>query len=77
MNNEFQGSLPLVLMFEVMPDTVSLKAGNLDELMRSLDVYISIRPKPKQNVYSVVIKGLEKNASKFLCLFQLQVNPYL
>lgn len=53
-------------MFEVSPETVSLKAINLDELMQSLDVYISIRPKPKQNVYSVVIKGLEKNAGKFL-----------
>ncbi|KAK7603956.1 hypothetical protein V9T40_004229 [Parthenolecanium corni] len=56
------GSLPLVLMFEVTPESVSLKAINLDELMQSLDVYISIRPKPKQNVFSVVIKGLEKNA---------------
>lgn len=52
-------------MFEVSPETVPLKAINLDELMQSLDVYISIRPKPKQNVYSVVIKGLEKNAGKF------------
>lgn len=33
--------------------------------MQSLDVYISIRPKPKQNVFSVVIKGLEKNSGKF------------
>ncbi len=50
-------------MFEVMPETVSLNTGNLDELMRTLDVYISVRPKPKQNVYSIVIKGSEKNAS--------------
>lgn len=52
-------------MFEVMPETISLNAGILEEIMRTLDVYISIRPKPKQNVYSVVIKGLEKNASEF------------
>lgn len=60
----FQGSLPLVLMFDFVPDSTLLNAGYLEEIMHSLDVYISVRPKPKQNVYSVIIKGLERNAGK-------------
>lgn len=58
----FQGSLPLVLMFDLLPEVVSLNSTMLDELMQSLDVYISIREKTKQSIYSVVIKGLERNA---------------
>lgn len=65
----FKGSLPLVLMFDVMPDVAAWSEDQdkmLNDIMQTLDVYISIRHKPKQNIYSVVIKGLERNASKFL-----------
>lgn len=51
-------------MFDLMPEVVSLNPATLDDIMQTLDVYISIRHKPKQNIYSVVIKGLEKNASE-------------
>ncbi|XP_065223706.1 protein bicaudal C homolog 1 isoform X2 [Planococcus citri] len=57
------GSLPLVLMFDLTSEVVSLNPETLDEIMQSLDVYISIRFKHKQNIYSVVIKGLERNAT--------------
>ena len=42
-----QGCLPLVLMFDVKDD-VEVEATKLAQLMEQLDVFISIKPKPRQ-----------------------------
>ena len=60
-----QGSLPLVLMFDYVPADPSALHGLVEEIMEELDVYISVRQKPKQNVHSVIIKGFERNASTY------------
>jgi len=48
----------------------------VSRLMQNLDVFISIRQKPKQNVVSVIIKGIERNASKCSELCVLWISPY-
>lgn len=59
-----QGSLPLVLMFDLPEDSMnSVDTDNISQLMQSLDVFINIRHKPKQSTLSVIIKGIERNAS--------------
>ncbi|XP_043795271.1 protein bicaudal C homolog 1-B isoform X2 [Apis laboriosa] len=58
------GSLPLVLMFDLPEDSMSsVDTDNISQLMQSLDVFINVRHKPKQNTLSVIIKGIERNAS--------------
>ncbi|XP_043463526.1 protein bicaudal C isoform X1 [Leptopilina heterotoma] len=58
------GSLPLVLMFDLPEDSVSsVDSENISNLMQSLDVFINVRHKPKQSTLSVIIKGIERNAS--------------
>lgn len=42
-----QGCLPLVLMFDIKED-VEVEPQNITALMEQLDVFISIKPKPKQ-----------------------------
>lgn len=58
--------LPLLLIFDVPENSLTANMNAIDEIMHSLEVIIQIRNKPKQNVVSVTIKGLEKNASKYL-----------
>ena len=59
-----QGSLPLVLMFDLPEDSMSsVDTENISQLMQSLDVFINVRHKPKQSTLSVIIKGIERNAS--------------
>ncbi|XP_017757341.1 PREDICTED: protein bicaudal C homolog 1-B-like [Eufriesea mexicana] len=58
------GSLPLVLMFDLPEESMSsVDTENVSQLMQSLDVFINVRHKPKQNTLSVIIKGIERNAS--------------
>ncbi|XP_076232969.1 protein bicaudal C isoform X2 [Calliopsis andreniformis] len=58
------GSLPLVLMFDLPEDSMSsVDTENISQLMQSLDVFINVRHKPKQSMLSVIIKGIERNAS--------------
>ncbi|XP_043578270.1 protein bicaudal C homolog 1-B isoform X2 [Bombus pyrosoma] len=58
------GSLPLVLMFDLPEDSMSsVDSENVSQLMQSLDVFINVRHKPKQSTLSVIIKGIERNAS--------------
>lgn len=58
------GSLPLVLMFDVPKDYMSsIDTETISQLMQSLDVFINVRHKPKQSTFSVIIKGIERNAS--------------
>lgn len=55
------GCLPLVLMFDVKED-IELDQGRITQLMEQLDVYISVKPKPKQPSKSVIVKSIERNA---------------
>lgn len=43
----FQGCLPLVLMFD-MKEEIEVEPQFITQLMEQLDVFISIKPKPKQ-----------------------------
>uniref|UniRef100_A0A2C9KDG4 SAM domain-containing protein n=1 Tax=Biomphalaria glabrata TaxID=6526 RepID=A0A2C9KDG4_BIOGL len=56
------GCLPLVLMFDIK-ETIELDQGRITHLMESLDVYISVKPKPKQPSKSVIVKSIERNAA--------------
>lgn len=42
-----QGCLPLVLMFDIKED-VEVEPRCITSLMEQLDIFISIKPKPKQ-----------------------------
>ena len=52
--------LPLVLMCD-MKDNVDSESVRPQETMERNDVFISIRPKPKQATKSVIIKSVEGN----------------
>ncbi|XP_012936522.1 protein bicaudal C homolog 1-A [Aplysia californica] len=56
------GCLPLVLMFDVK-ETIELDQVRISQLMEQLDVYISVKPKPKQPSKSVIVKSIERNAA--------------
>ncbi|XP_015113761.1 protein bicaudal C homolog 1-A isoform X2 [Diachasma alloeum] len=58
------GSLPLVLMFD-LPETSrqSVDTETISQLMQTLDVFINVLHKPKQSSLSVIIKGVERNAT--------------
>ncbi|XP_023931361.1 protein bicaudal C homolog 1-B isoform X2 [Lingula anatina] len=53
--------LPLVLMFDMKAD-VEVGQAKIAYLMEQLDVFISIKPKPKQPSKSVIVKSIERNA---------------
>uniref|UniRef100_UPI00358FE04D protein bicaudal C homolog 1-A-like n=1 Tax=Myxine glutinosa TaxID=7769 RepID=UPI00358FE04D len=56
------GCLPLVLLFDLQDD-VEVSPTKLAQIMDSLDVFISVKPKPRQLSRSVIVKSVEKNAS--------------
>ena len=59
---QLQGSLPVVMMFE-MPDNLDLlDESGIQKLQEELDVCISIKPKQRQANKSVLIKAQERNA---------------
>uniref|UniRef100_A0A8C5MMG3 BicC family RNA binding protein 1 n=1 Tax=Leptobrachium leishanense TaxID=445787 RepID=A0A8C5MMG3_9ANUR len=55
------GCLPLVLMFD-MKEEIDVEPQYTTQLMEQLDVFISIKPKPKQPSKSVIVKSVERNA---------------
>ncbi|KAF7247407.1 hypothetical protein EYD10_06583 [Varanus komodoensis] len=55
------GCLPLVLMFD-MKEEIDVEPQFITQLMEQLDVFISIKPKPKQPSKSVIVKSVERNA---------------
>ncbi|XP_059803406.1 protein bicaudal C homolog 1-like isoform X1 [Hypanus sabinus] len=55
------GCLPLVLMFD-MKEEIEVEPQRITQLMEQLDVFISIKPKPKQPSKSVIVKSVERNA---------------
>ncbi|XP_067673320.1 protein bicaudal C homolog 1-B-like [Haliotis asinina] len=64
------GCLPLVLMFDVKED-IDLEQGRVQQLTEQLDVFISVKPKPKQPSKSVIVKSIERNASNMYLARQL------
>ncbi|XP_060578940.1 protein bicaudal C homolog 1-B-like [Ruditapes philippinarum] len=56
------GCLPLVLMFDVKEE-LEMDPGRVTQLMEHLDVFISVKPKPKQPSKSVIVKSIERNSS--------------
>lgn len=52
-------------MFDLPEDSMSatVDTEKISQLMQSLDVFINVRHKPKQSTLSVIIKGIERNAS--------------
>uniref|UniRef100_A0A6Q2XXN2 SAM domain-containing protein n=1 Tax=Esox lucius TaxID=8010 RepID=A0A6Q2XXN2_ESOLU len=71
------GCLPLVLMFDI-PETVEVEPDDITTLMDQLDVFISIKPKPRQPSKSVIVKSVERNAGNMYearrCLLGLQTS---
>ncbi|XP_032890236.1 protein bicaudal C homolog 1 [Amblyraja radiata] len=69
------GCLPLVLMFDMKED-IEVEPQRITQLMEQLDVFISIKPKPKQPSKSVIVKSVERNAVNMYearkCLLGLQ-----
>ncbi|XP_051968023.1 protein bicaudal C homolog 1-like [Xyrauchen texanus] len=55
------GCLPLVLMFDIKED-IEVEPQCISSLMEQLDVFISVKPKPKQPSKSVIVKSVERNA---------------
>jgi len=60
----FQGSLPLLLMFDIPQDEMVLTHEQIDSVMQRLDIYISLRHKASQNIYTVSIKGFERSVGE-------------
>ena len=58
----FQGSLPLLMMFD-LPDDVMIDDGCVQGLQEELDVSITIKPKSRQANKTVIIRTQERNAS--------------
>ncbi|XP_045774646.1 protein bicaudal C isoform X3 [Maniola jurtina] len=56
------GSLPLVVIFDVPEASFRADANETERLMSQHNVLITVRPKPKQGITSVVIKGIERCA---------------
>uniref|UniRef100_A0A2A4J394 SAM domain-containing protein n=1 Tax=Heliothis virescens TaxID=7102 RepID=A0A2A4J394_HELVI len=57
-----QGSLPLVVIFDVSDDACRIDSELANRLMHKYSVYINIRRKPKQGITSIVVKGIERCA---------------
>lgn len=70
--NFFQGSLPLVLIFE-MGEEEFTESDDINVIMNHLDVSIMVRQKLRYNIMSVIIKGIERKAGKFnlICVINL------
>ncbi|XP_061182658.1 protein bicaudal C homolog 1-like [Saccostrea echinata] len=56
------GCLPLVLMFDVKNE-IEIDQAHVSHLMEQLDVFISVKPKPKQPNKSVIVKSIERNSA--------------
>ena len=74
------GCLPLVLMFDIKDDQNAItEPPLLTQIMEGLDVFISIKPKPKQPSRSVIVKSVERNAANMyqarLCLLGQEPLP--
>ncbi|XP_045774645.1 protein bicaudal C homolog 1 isoform X2 [Maniola jurtina] len=68
------GSLPLVVIFDVPEASFRADANETERLMSQHNVLITVRPKPKQGITSVVIKGIERCAGKAYPILALQAS---
>lgn len=59
-----QGSLPLMVIFDVSEDSSRIDNDMATHLMQKHNVYINIRRKPKLGIASIIIKGIERCAGK-------------
>ncbi|XP_069954243.1 protein bicaudal C homolog 1 isoform X3 [Cherax quadricarinatus] len=55
------GALPLVLMFDLMPDQM-VDSNEVSQIMQTLDIHIIIKNKRLDGRRPVIIKGAERNA---------------
>lgn len=53
--------LPLVLMFDLREEDGDIDNTKLNTIMEAYDVFVSVKPKPKQPSKSVIVKSAEKN----------------
>ncbi|XP_068721063.1 protein bicaudal C homolog 1-B-like [Montipora capricornis] len=53
--------LPLVLMFDLREEDEDADNAKLTKIMEAYDVFVSVKPKPKQPSKSVIVKSAEKN----------------
>jgi len=63
-------------MFDIPQDEMVLTHEQIDSVMQRLDIYISLRHKASQNIYTVSIKGFERSVGRclvdiyfFLCVY--------
>ena len=52
-------------MFDVPENSVDIDSEMNAEIMSKYDVLITTRHKPKQNILSFIVKGIERNVSKY------------
>lgn len=55
--------LPLVLMFDLREEDGDADNTKLNKIMEAYDVFVSVKPKPKQPSKSVIVKSAEKNVT--------------
>ncbi|KAK3725850.1 hypothetical protein QZH41_014071 [Actinostola sp. cb2023] len=55
--------LPLVLMFDLREEDGDVDSVRLNKIMEDYNVFVSVKPKPKQPSKSVIIKSGERNAN--------------
>ncbi|XP_067311746.1 protein bicaudal C homolog 1-B isoform X2 [Pseudorasbora parva] len=65
---QLMGCLPLVLLFDIKEE-MEVASQVITTLMEQLDVFISIKPKPKQPSKSVIVKSVERNAR---CMYEVR-----
>lgn len=53
-------------MFDIPQDEMVLTHEQIDNVMQRLDIYISLRHKASQNIYTVSIKGFERSVGKLI-----------
>lgn len=56
--------LPLILMFDLREEDGDPDIPNLNKIMEAYDVFVSVKPKPKQPSKSVIVKSAEKNVAR-------------
>ncbi|KAL9979678.1 hypothetical protein ACROYT_G017378 [Oculina patagonica] len=66
--------LPLVLMFDLREEDgdADILAAKLNKIMEAYDVFVSVKPKPKQPSKAMIVKSAEKNvASMYLARLEI------
>lgn len=56
-------------MFDVPDESLTIQNDHVTQIMQTHDVVITVRHKPKQNSMSIIVKGIERNASQLRLSF--------